>query len=80
MKLKCKHCNNEEDFYVKVQFHGSGEYYLDNKGQFLMDGSNAGMYDNVLETFSKYIYCYKCHKRVTKKDGEIKDQPFNEWG
>ncbi|WP_414055212.1 hypothetical protein [Macrococcus equi] len=79
MKLRCKHCNNEDTFYVKVHFHGSGEHYLDNKGQFLMNGSNAHMYDGVLETVSKYIYCYKCHKRVIKRDDEIKDQPFDEW-
>lgn len=64
MKLKCKKCGNEDDFYIREKFFGVTELCVDADGE-LTD--NADVYDNAeYRLKSVYYYCRKCEAKVAK--------------
>ena len=67
MKLKCKHCGNENLFYVKEHYSGDFNYIVNNDGSGNEDGYNSEMYDLLnSKQKSKYYFCYECDKKVAK--------------
>lgn len=66
-KLKCKHCGNEEYFYIKEKYSGETEVIVDNKGDFEDTGLNSEAYDYNNSTLkSVFYYCCKCDSKVAK--------------
>ena len=62
---KCPHCHSDEGYYTKSTYKGKGIF------RFNFDGSeaeNGDMYDGLVETQSKYVYCLNCDKRLFKTE------------
>lgn len=66
--MKCKHCGNDEKFYQKVSFTGSGKTFFDNHGKYLEDGTNSDLYMHIKHIQGKYLYCNECGKRMIAID------------
>ena len=62
---KCPNCGNDEEFYVKVQFGGSGHSQVRFDGKESEDGA---LHDNITYEFGKWAYCSNCGKRLFKVD------------
>ena len=65
MKLKCKKCGNEEDFFIIEKFSGFAELCVDSEGE--PTDNNAGAYDHAeYKLKSVYYYCCNCGSKVGK--------------
>ena len=65
MKLKCKKCGNEENFFIIEKFFGVTELRVDSEGE-LTDG-NSDAYDGAGYKFkSVYYYCCNCRSKVAR--------------
>lgn len=65
MKLKCKKCGNEEDFFIIEKFSGVAELCVDSEGE--PTDKNAGAYDSAdYRLKSIYYYCCGCRSKVAK--------------
>ena len=65
MKLKCKKCGNEDDFYIKEKFSGVTELCVDADGE--LTDYNSDAYDDAgYKLKSVYYYCCNCRSKVAK--------------
>lgn len=65
MKLKCKKCGNEEDFFIIEKFFGTTELWVDADGK--LTDYNADVYDGAeYKLKSLYYYCRNCRSKVGK--------------
>lgn len=65
MKLKCKKCGNEEDFFIIEKFSGTTELWVDADGK--LTDYNADAYDDAnYKLKSVYYYCHNCRSKVAK--------------
>lgn len=65
MKLKCKKCGNEENFYIIEKFSGVAELCVDSEGE--LTNYNADAYDSAdYRLKSIYYYCCECNSKVAK--------------
>lgn len=65
MKLKCKKCGNEENFYIIEKFSGVAELEVDSEGE--LTDYNSDTYDGaVYKLKSIYYYCCECKSKVAK--------------
>lgn len=65
MKLKCKKCGNEENFYIIEKFSGVAELCVDSEGE--LTNYNADAYDDAdYKLKSVYYYCCNCGSKVGK--------------
>ena len=65
MKLKCKKCGNEENFFIIEKFSGVTELCVDSEGELTND--NVYAYDGAdYKLKSVYYYCRKCRSKVGK--------------
>ncbi|MBS4881912.1 MAG: hypothetical protein KHZ82_02480 [Peptoniphilus harei] len=65
MKLKCKKCGNEEDFFIIEKFSGVAKLWVDSEGK--LTNYNADAYDDAdYKLKSIYYYCYNCRSKVAK--------------
>lgn len=66
-KLKCKHCGNEEYFYIKECFSGFAELEVNNEGEIDDTCNNIGAYDEFISKLtSVFYYCENCGRKVAK--------------
>lgn len=66
MAIKCANCGNEDIFYQKFSYYGSGIICFDNTGSYLEDSSNSDMYASAQHNEGEYLYCSECNKRVIR--------------
>lgn len=65
MKLKCKKCGNEDDFYIIEKFSGVTELCVDSEGE--LTDYNADAYEHAeYKLKSVYYYCCECRSKVAK--------------
>ena len=62
--LKCEHCGNDEEFFIKERYSGTCKEYIRTDGR---EPDNSEFYDNARHTItSKFVFCAKCGRRVAK--------------
>lgn len=65
MKLKCKKCGNEEDFFIIEKFSGVAELCVDADGE--LTDHNSDAYDGAgYKLKSVYYYYCNCRSKVGK--------------
>lgn len=65
MKLKCKKCGNEEDFYIREKFFGVTELCVNGDGE--LTDYNSDAYEGAeYRLKSIYYYCCQCKSKVAK--------------
>lgn len=63
-RLKCKHCGNDDGFYMKCSYKGTYNFNINGYGHEI---DNSEMFGNVDSKYtSKFIYCIYCGKKVGK--------------
>ena len=76
-EMKCKHCGNEETFYIKERISGTTHFYVDANGEAAEE--NSHIYDHLEHKQSKHYYCAECNKRNIPIKNEI-DELLNQFG
>ena len=66
-RIKCKHCGNDDGFYIKERYSGENEYYY----SFTEDKNILDINENIYQGAehklkSKFLFCYNCDKKVCK--------------
>lgn len=65
MKLKCKKCGNDEDFYIIEKFFGVAELCVNGDGE--LTDYNSDAYEGAeYRLKSIYYYCCQCKSKVAK--------------
>lgn len=60
----CPYCKNNQGYYLKIQYSGSGIYRIafpKNEEEIL---TNDDMYDCLVSNESRYYYCLNCNKKI----------------